>query len=237
MNYKVVLYGVPVRSSRGFMGWCTISLISKNGKTILFDTGSYGDRNILLDNLAKIGINPRDVNIVFLSHLHYDHSINVELFKRARVYISLKELDYFLSDEYISVGDNLIPAQIINSVKDRIQGVKDGEEIVTGIKTIDLSGHTPGTMGLLMEDVIFTGDAVKNAWEFVHGKEPSPIFGDPKKAVVNYDIVKKVAATIVPGHDAPFKITDKGVEYLNNHCVDIYSYQDPSRYSFTKIKI
>lgn len=237
MNYKIVLYGVPIKSSRGFIGWSTVSVISRKDQTILFDTGSYGSRGILLNRLVEIGVNVEDINIVFLSHLHYDHSVNVELFKRADICVSKKELEYFFSGRYISVGDNLIPTQIINSVRGKIRAVEDGEEIAEGVKVVELPGHTPGTAGLLVDNVIFAGDAVKNAWEFIWKKEPSPVFSDPQEAIANYDVVKNLASIVVPGHDTPFKITSKGVEYLEEQHVDICSYRDPLKSSFSKIKI
>jgi len=41
-------------------------------KTILFDTG--GDGSTLLYNMRELGINPEEVNIVMLSHIHGDHT-------------------------------------------------------------------------------------------------------------------------------------------------------------------
>jgi len=38
---------------------------------ILFDTGA--DSETLLFNMEKLGINPRNINIVILSHIHQDH--------------------------------------------------------------------------------------------------------------------------------------------------------------------
>jgi len=43
------------------------------GKTkLLFDTGDNG--NILLSNMAKLNIDPIDIDLVFLSHFHHDHT-------------------------------------------------------------------------------------------------------------------------------------------------------------------
>ena len=41
-------------------------------KSILFDTGSNG--NILFKNIEKLGIQPRDIDLAFLSHNHKDHT-------------------------------------------------------------------------------------------------------------------------------------------------------------------
>jgi 7,8-dihydropterin-6-yl-methyl-4-(beta-D-ribofuranosyl)aminobenzene 5'-phosphate synthase len=41
-------------------------------KSILFDTGKNGD--ILLSNMEKLGIDPEEIDLVFLSHDHKDHT-------------------------------------------------------------------------------------------------------------------------------------------------------------------
>jgi glyoxylase-like metal-dependent hydrolase (beta-lactamase superfamily II) len=59
-----------------------------NGKTVLFETGigaffapalreRYGvveDRHVLLDSLAQAGFGHEDIDVVVLSHLHFDHA-------------------------------------------------------------------------------------------------------------------------------------------------------------------
>lgn len=43
-----------------------------DGARLLFDTGAKGP--ILLDNMAKLGIAPRTIPRVFISHSHWDHT-------------------------------------------------------------------------------------------------------------------------------------------------------------------
>jgi 7,8-dihydropterin-6-yl-methyl-4-(beta-D-ribofuranosyl)aminobenzene 5'-phosphate synthase len=52
--------------------WGFSCLIEGLEKTILFDAGTKG--NILLSNMKKMGKDPADVDIVFLSHIHEDHT-------------------------------------------------------------------------------------------------------------------------------------------------------------------
>jgi glyoxylase-like metal-dependent hydrolase (beta-lactamase superfamily II) len=67
---------------------CRCLLIRDAGRTILLETGigaffppklrdRYGvleDRHVLLDSLAAAGVAPADVDVVVLSHLHFDHA-------------------------------------------------------------------------------------------------------------------------------------------------------------------
>lgn len=51
--------------------WGFAALIEAEGRTILFDTGSNG--RLLLRNMSVLGVSPRAVDLVFLSHAHWDH--------------------------------------------------------------------------------------------------------------------------------------------------------------------
>ena len=51
--------------------WGFSCLIEGIEKTILFDVG--GEGSVLLSNIEKLDINPNIVNMVVLSHVHYDH--------------------------------------------------------------------------------------------------------------------------------------------------------------------
>jgi 7,8-dihydropterin-6-yl-methyl-4-(beta-D-ribofuranosyl)aminobenzene 5'-phosphate synthase len=52
-------------------GWGFACLVRGSGKTILFDTG--GDGRLLLKNMEKRSIHPKEIDIIFLSHIHNDH--------------------------------------------------------------------------------------------------------------------------------------------------------------------
>ena len=51
--------------------WGFSCLITLKNKKILFDTGSNG--RVLLKNAKQIGINFKDIDILFISHNHWDH--------------------------------------------------------------------------------------------------------------------------------------------------------------------
>lgn len=51
--------------------WGFSAFIEAHNRTILFDTGSYG--NILMSNLHDLSISPETIDDVVISHPHYDH--------------------------------------------------------------------------------------------------------------------------------------------------------------------
>lgn len=53
--------------------WGFAALVElKNEPRILFDTGADG--GILLYNMEKLNIDPKDIDVVFISHNHWDHT-------------------------------------------------------------------------------------------------------------------------------------------------------------------
>lgn len=56
--------------------WGFSCLIRGREKSVLFDTGTNG--KILLSNMEKLGIHPGEIDTVFLSHEHKDHTGGLE---------------------------------------------------------------------------------------------------------------------------------------------------------------
>ena len=58
--------------------WGFSALIQVKERDILFDTGANG--RILLSNMGKLGINPKEIEEVFISHSHFDHTGGLSAF-------------------------------------------------------------------------------------------------------------------------------------------------------------
>ncbi len=214
-TFQILLPALGASSNRGAMGWCNISLIRSGSRKILFDTGSNDDRAELLAELDRMGISPDEIDTVFLSHLHYDHCCNIEVFERAKIFVSARELDYVLSGEFRKYNDPYIPYGMIKYYQDRFKTFEEGQVLAPGMVAIALPGHTPGVSGLVLSDerVIFTGDAVKNAYDYTHGIPPYAIY-DGKAGLASYEKIPALADRIVPGHGRPFTFKDGKIAYL-----------------------
>jgi 7,8-dihydropterin-6-yl-methyl-4-(beta-D-ribofuranosyl)aminobenzene 5'-phosphate synthase len=66
-----IVYDNNAHDPRLTTAWGFACIIEAKDLTILFDTG--GDGTILLNNMKKLNIDPKKIDIVFLSHIHSDH--------------------------------------------------------------------------------------------------------------------------------------------------------------------
>jgi len=74
--YDNYAYDRRLQADHGFS-----CLIEGLDKTLLFDTGGNG--SIVMDNLKRLNIAPDQVDVVFISHGHYDHNGGLHRFLEA----------------------------------------------------------------------------------------------------------------------------------------------------------
>src|SRR5215468_7668959 len=117
--FEIVLPGVPVSSRRGALGWCNVVLLRRAGRTVLFDTGSHGDRRPLIDRLSALGARPEDIDLIVASHFHYDHIANAEIFT-CPIVLSGAERRYVEDQGYVAAADPFVPRALAAFVRDRL---------------------------------------------------------------------------------------------------------------------
>jgi 7,8-dihydropterin-6-yl-methyl-4-(beta-D-ribofuranosyl)aminobenzene 5'-phosphate synthase len=71
LRITVLFNNVPYRMGLT-PGWGFSCLIEGADETILFDTG--GDGAVLLANMRRMGLSPKNVEAIVLSHIHTDHT-------------------------------------------------------------------------------------------------------------------------------------------------------------------
>ena len=82
--------------------WGFSCLVEGLEKTILFDVG--GDGSVLLRNMEKLKIAPREIDVVILSHIHYDHIGGLSDFLRKNPLVTV-----------------YMPSSLPRSVKDKVK--------------------------------------------------------------------------------------------------------------------
>ena len=97
---EILLGGFPGRSERGYLGWSGCYLVTTTkGERILFDTAGYNERAVVVAKLAERGLSPESLDLVILSHLHFDHAANWDVFPKAEIVVHERELAYAASPE------------------------------------------------------------------------------------------------------------------------------------------
>lgn len=153
-------------------------LVRQHGKNILIDSGAGGIKGWgggLVNNLAKLGIEPKDIDAILLTHAHPDHIgglLDAEgkvLFTNAELMISYDEFFYIEDDKNFAAvtdrvkGNFLLARSIFKNYKNSLRLISKGE-VLPGIFSIELKGHTPGHMGYRIEsgknNLLIWGDIV-----------------------------------------------------------------------------
>jgi glyoxylase-like metal-dependent hydrolase (beta-lactamase superfamily II) len=174
-------------------------VIKEKNKNILIDTGSIETRNELLESLEKLDIHPNDVNYILLTHFHWDHMANIELFKDALIYASNEEIKDFKKDrtDFVRMKD-LDWLADINKIK--ILDIKEFEKKHKSFKVILTPGHTRGSISILYKGVLFSGDTLFNKDGSMIGRTDLKT-SEPKKIYLSVNKLLKLKFKILcPGH-------------------------------------
>ncbi|CAD5243875.1 MBL fold metallo-hydrolase [Thermococcus camini] len=78
-----VIYENHAGFVKGLLGGHGFSaLLEHRGRRVLIDTGTDGE--VLLSNMTWLGIDPGEIDFVFITHGHYDHTGGLKAFLNAR---------------------------------------------------------------------------------------------------------------------------------------------------------
>ena len=150
-----------------------IYLVKLKKQIILFDTGSLLARNELKRDLEELKVNLESIDVVILTHHHFDHVGNNSLFKNAKIYGS--KLD-FKSDKVINI-DKL--------------NIKE-------FKIIKTPGHSKGSFCVLYKDILFSGDTIFDNGYIGRTDLPGSNPEEMKKSLENLNKIKY--KILCPGH-------------------------------------
>ena len=211
----VLLRGFSFSTDAGRPGFCSVTLVEAEGRRILVDTAHVGRRRELHIALRQRGLDESDIDLVLMTHAHWDHVQNFDCFPEAPILINPRERRYASAPH---VNDWATPAWTGIAIEtQRIQEVSEGDELARGVRVLELPGHSLGSIGLVVDTeagvAVIAGDAVHSSQVAVSG-EPPIVFSSLSQA--RESIVKAVSTAdlIYPGHDRPFRLKAGVVDYL-----------------------
>lgn len=204
----------------------TCYVVRSRDSVVLFDTGfspravpgllrtdplaRFEDADLLVHRLDSLGLAPDDVDMVVLSHLHYDHAGGAQLFQESQLIVQQDEYSFanypsaFFAPLYYKRNFDL------PGYKWRL--IEGDAELAPGITVLRTDGHTPGHQSLLVElpetgPVILAGDCCY--WQDNIDRElPPGVVWDPTRAAHSIKRLKTLArlvhGRIFPSHDPAF---------------------------------
>lgn len=181
---------------------------SPTGLQDFFPYDTVGEEEYLDSRLNQLGLQPGDIDYVVLSHLHFDHAGNADLFadSTAKLVCSDKEKEFAFGFDGPFKGAHLKA----DYEKLDFETVSGDTEFLPGVTLLQTPGHTPGCMSMQVDlpndgTMIFTSDAVYMGESFGPPATPAAIVNNLEQFYSSVEKLRGIAertdATMVFGHD------------------------------------
>ena len=201
-----------------FFVWAAIS----NEHTFVVDTGFNAEtakkrgRELIrcpAEGLHLIGVEAQDTKDVIVTHLHYDHIGNFDLFPNATYHLQDREMAYAtgrnMSHKVFSGAYDVdhVTGMVRQVYAGRVNFIDGDAELAPGFSVHHIGGHTDGMMSVRVHTargwVVLASDAA-HLYANMNTVNPFPIVYNVGDMVKGFDKLHSLAespAHIVPGHD------------------------------------
>lgn len=167
-------------------------------------------RKSLVEQLAELGIRPDDIDVVGVSHFHFDHIGQLPDFPAAKLYIGKRDWDLLTQSEPPAFLDPKPFARWISGGGTVEPVARDKDIFGDGrVVMLDMPGHTPGHHVLLvrlahMGSVLLSGDQA-HFQENYDGNGVPEFNTDRAQTLASFDRFKALAnnlgATVIIQHE------------------------------------
>lgn len=191
-------------------------------RTLILDTGfdeamaKKRQREFLRpprDGLLAIGIDPATVGDVVISHMHYDHAGNRDLFPNATYHLQDREMAFCTGRCMChpqlrrSFEEDDVGAMVRRLFAGRVQFHDGTGEIAPGITVHHVGGHTAGLQVMRVKTqrgwVVLAADASHFYANFEQMRAYATVYnvGDMLEGFATVKLLASSPAHVIPGHD------------------------------------
>jgi glyoxylase-like metal-dependent hydrolase (beta-lactamase superfamily II) len=160
----------------------SVSLVLDGAATIVVDPGMVADTDLILGPLRGLGLGPRDVTHVVITHHHPDHTVNVGLFPNAEV------VDFWARYR----GDAWLDHE------------GDGHRVSDHAWLVLTPGHTNEDATLMVRTESGVVACTHAWWRADRSPELDPLADDQAALEASRARILAEADSVVPGHGEPF---------------------------------
>jgi glyoxylase-like metal-dependent hydrolase (beta-lactamase superfamily II) len=161
----------------------------------------------LVAGLARHGVKPEEIDIVILTHLHFDHVGNNELFPNAKFIVQKDELPQAEKPPHFCMFYYPEYSYKIDMIRDRLEVIDGDYQLEPLVRLVKIGGHTPGCMVVMVETdlgtVCLTSDVMYN-YKNLEMNWPMGSFWDLPDLMKGYERIRRESDVIVPEHDWKF---------------------------------
>lgn len=159
----------------------------------------------VLRQLARHGRSPEDIQAILVTHLHFDHVDNLDLFPCARIIVSAR--GFHEATKNPGWVGSWAPGKTLEGMtgpwRPRVV-LTDDAEVLPGIRTVWLGGHSPCSQGVLVDtaagQVLLAGDTI-HRFENLEQMRPIGIYHSLDECRAALERVRAMNVTVMPGHD------------------------------------
>jgi glyoxylase-like metal-dependent hydrolase (beta-lactamase superfamily II) len=165
----------------------------------------YTPEHTPVGQLAKLGVDPRDIDYVVLTHMHFDHVGGVRHFPGARILVRRAELEKAFVPPKNSEFLYLRPDFDVPNIRyETIDGDMD-YVICPGVTLISTPGHSAGSQSILVETeagrVLYAGDALYLYENWERKLMPGICYSQPLQLATLSKLSGLGPFELIPGHD------------------------------------
>ncbi|UCG57017.1 MAG: N-acyl homoserine lactonase family protein [Phycisphaerales bacterium] len=185
-------------------GLSDVAEMNRGAAHVLREPITQGPHESSTAQLRKFGLTPEDIGHILVTHLHYDHVDDLLNYKNARVYVGKKEWEV-ASTAAPTWGHMRVMRPFIDDPDHRRRLVLvEDQEILPGIESFWIGGHTPGSTAYRVNTahgkVVLTGDTISLLANFKRNVSPG-VFASHNECVAAIRKIREKADIVLPSHD------------------------------------